>query len=55
MTLQYQSAAPAPYSDGAGQDGLSGAPVEWTRDGWRSSRALEFAEEVEASLSFLPQ
>ncbi len=49
------SAAPAPHSDTAGQDALNGVPVECAHDGWRSSRSLEFAEEVEAPLCFLRQ
>ena len=48
------SAATAPHSDAAGQDAFNGALVECFQDGCGSSRSLEFAEEVEASLGFLP-
>lgn len=41
------SAARAPHSDTAGQDALNDAAAECAHDGWRSSRSLEIAEEVE--------
>ena len=50
-----QDAAAVPHSDAAGQDALGGSPVEGAYDGGRCSRSSEFAEKVEALLSFAGQ
>ena len=49
------SAAAVPHSDAAGQDALGGSPVEGAHDGGGCSRSSEFAEKVEALLSFAGQ
>ena len=49
------SAAAVPHSGAAGQDALGGSPVEGAHDGGRCSHSSEFAEKVEALLSFAGQ